>query len=111
MPAKRHHYVPQFYLRYFLPDGEKTLWVYDKEGGPPRRQQPKDTAVIGGFYSVKGEFHEPDEIERELSRLEAVAKVILDRWQQAKAIPLPDEILAMAYFLALLHTRVPRAQL
>lgn len=108
MAAKRHHYVPQFYLRYFLLKGSNILWVYDKEGGEARPQQPKDTAVIGGFYSIKTPAGEMDDTEQEFSQLEAVAKPILDRWQEDKAIPSPNEIAEIAYFLALLHTRVPR---
>jgi len=48
-------------------------------------------------------------MEQEFALLESVAKPILDRWQEDKAIPLPHEIPEIAYFLALLHTRVPRA--
>lgn len=109
MAAKRHHYVPQFYLRYFVPKGGNTLWVYDKEGGGARPQQPKDTAVIRGFYSIKTATGELDDMEQEFSCVEAIAKRVLDRWQEDRAIPSPREIAEIAYFLALLHTRVPRA--
>ena len=92
MPAKRHHYVPQFYLRYFLPKGRNALWVYEKEGGTAKPQQPKDTAVIGGFYSINTSTGEPDDMEREFPQVEGAAKLVLDRWQENKAIPSSDDI-------------------
>ncbi len=65
MTAKRQHYNPQFYLRYFLPAGEKTFWVYDKEGGEPRRQAPLNTGIIGNFYTAETPTGERVDLENE----------------------------------------------
>ena len=111
MTAKRHHYVPQFYLRYFASDaGQKTptFWVYDKAGGEPRQQPPVNTAVEGHFYSFETEEGRDDRIEEALARLEAAAKPILDHWLSAGVRPEREEISEIGGFLAFMHTRVPR---
>jgi hypothetical protein len=101
--TKRSHYIPQFYQEYFLSPGEKTFWVYDKEGGEPRPQQPKDTAVIGHLYRFQAG------LEGDFSKQEGMVKPILDRWHTPGVVPEPQEIPIVASFLAYLHTRGPRA--
>jgi len=113
MSSKRHHYVPQFYLRYFLPiireKRATSFWVYDKNGGPPHQQTPLNTAVESHFYSFDIPGEEPrDVVEQMLSSLESNAKPILDRWQIPRATPNMDEVSEMAIFLAFIHARVPR---
>jgi hypothetical protein len=106
--SKRHHYVPQFYLRYFVdPDG--LLHVYDKEGQSHRVQTPGNTTVQNKFYGYSdraGNYH--DEIENYFAEIESSAKGVLDRWQQSSARPEPPEMMLMSQFLALSHCRVPR---
>jgi len=101
--TKRSHYIPQFYQEYFLLPGEKTFWVYDKESGEPRPQQPKDTAVIGHLYRFQAG------LEGDFSKQEGMVKPILDRWYAPRAVPEPQETPIVASFLAYLHTRGPRA--
>lgn len=50
---KRQHYLPRFYLDGFSRDG--LVAVYDREKDEVRRQQPKDTTVIGHFYTMVDE--------------------------------------------------------
>jgi Protein of unknown function (DUF4238) len=106
--SKRHHYVPQFYLNYFCSEGASTLWVYEKGSARPRSQTPYNTAVEGGLYALTVDGRKDDLVERNLSEIESVTKPILDRWQQHGALPLPEEIMIVVQFLALLHVRVPR---
>ncbi len=112
--TKRYHYVPQFYLAYFLPDtktGAKTFWVYDKDGGHPRPQTPINTAVESGFYSFESAPGTSDDVlERKVfGPIEQAAKPILDQWQTPGARLQPQDVPRMAAFLAFMHTRVPRA--
>lgn len=111
MGAKRHHYLPRFYLEYFLLEGgATTFWVYDKEGGEPRQQTPVNTCVEGHLYSLRNATGGKDDyLEREiLSRLDGRAKPILDRWQDTGGEALHDDVPVIADFAAMLHTRVPR---
>ncbi len=99
----RNHYVPKFYLEYFLPKKEpRVFWVYDKEGGEPRAQTPINTGIERHFYgddSIEGKVFSPKE---------SIAKPIMDRWLKARSRIRESEIPHMANFLAFIHSRVPR---
>jgi hypothetical protein len=49
----RHHYIPQFYLKGFCREGEKTLWLYDKVTKNLRAQNPSKIAVINNYYTFE----------------------------------------------------------
>jgi hypothetical protein len=109
--AKRNHYLPQFYLEYFIPASRPAhFWVYDKEGGNPRPQTPINTGVEGHLYTVLNEDGAKDDfIETQvLSPLDGVAKSILDRWADPQSRIQEEEIPVIAEFLAFFDTRVPR---
>ena len=112
--TKRPHYVPKFYLNYFLPDpssGVKNFWVYDKDSGIARPQTPINTAIERGFYSFEtlpGARDDP--VERKIfGPIEQAAKPILDHWQLPGARLKLGDVPQIAAFLAFMHTRVPRA--
>ncbi len=49
-PARRHHYLPRFYLAGFTADGKKDDWLYvfDLESGnpKPRKQRPDKVGFV-----------------------------------------------------------------
>lgn len=47
---KRHHFVPESYLRGFVEDSTGFLNVYSKHSGMWRRQKPKQVMVRNKFY-------------------------------------------------------------
>jgi hypothetical protein len=108
--AKRNHYLPQFYLEYFILPGEKCIWVYDKSGGEPRCQQPINTGVEGHLYSIINEQGEKDDsIETQfLAPLDGRVKPVLDRWGLPGAQLTSEDVPLVAEFMASLCTRVPR---
>jgi hypothetical protein len=112
MSSKRHHYVPIFYLNYFvtnLSGRTPSFLVYDKAGGPARIQTPINTAVQGHLYSFETPSGAKDDsLERALAELETKATPILSRWQNAAAVPTDNETHQISQFLALMHTRSPR---
>jgi hypothetical protein len=67
---KRHHYISRFYLEGFA-DSEGLLSVFDRKDGTIRRQQPKDTTVVGHFYTF---FDEQDRQRFELEKLFSVVE-------------------------------------
>ncbi len=102
---KRHHYLPEFYLRGFC-SGE-TLWLFDRERNQMRQQTPANTAVRSYYYA----FDEPagsrnTQIEALLSRVESDAKPCLEALRHGKALK-KEERAKLAFFFALLRTRVP----
>jgi len=113
MLIKRQHTVPAFYLDNFVDDRggcARTFWVFDKGGGEPRRQTPKDTTVERHFYSIKRpDSTWNDQLERSLGRFETIAGPIIRRLLEGGNARLADrDIAELAYFMGVLHVRVPR---
>jgi hypothetical protein len=110
MSTKRHHYLPQCYLKNFLPTDEpKIFWVYDKAGGEPRRQSPINTGVQKRLYTIGPEGDPDDSVEVDiLAPADGRAAPILRRWAESGAQPTKDELLVMVEFLTYMHSRVPR---
>jgi len=113
MAYKRNHYVPEFYLKSFalaIPGHRKPkIWVYDKEGGPPRQQSPKDTAVMSDIYTIRNvEGVQPYFLEQAFAKCESAVKPILELWKEPDAKPAVKEMFVVSEFLAYLYLRVPR---
>ncbi|XKO55426.1 DUF4238 domain-containing protein [Lysinibacillus fusiformis] len=58
MEKRRHHYVPQFYLKGFLddrvtPPHEPSIWVYDKQLDTLKKKGTKKIAELNGYYDLK----------------------------------------------------------
>lgn len=56
---KRHHFLPEAYLRRFT-DEHGNLWVIDRKQGVVRRQSPEVTAAERELYSLDDESGERD---------------------------------------------------
>jgi len=103
--AKRHHTVPQFYLRGFA---EKDRIATVRLPGDQRfTQSVSDASVAKNFYAVEGHEDGDDVIEKALSEVEGITAAVF------KAIaggtwPLSlNDRMSLGYFVALQVTRVP----
>ena len=74
-PARRHHTVPQFYLRGFA-DGE-TLRTIALPGRRRYKQSVRDASVETDFYALPGHPEGDDVLERALSEVEGAAAAVL----------------------------------
>lgn len=103
--AKRQHYLPRFYLDGFSADG--LVAVYDREKDETRRQHPKDTAVIGHFYTMEdADGRKRYEIEALLGEYETKAAPVVKKLA-AKGDINADERTDLAVFIALGAMRTP----
>jgi hypothetical protein len=80
--AKRHHYVPRFYLSRFV-DKDGFLWAYDKVDDRFFRTSPNSVAREHDFYDVShlmptGE--DPLLMEKQLAHIESEASKITEAW-------------------------------
>lgn len=103
---KRHHYVPEFYLKGFVgTDG--CLAVLDRASDHVRLLQPSAVTVEKHFYAAtdeRGRRH--SDIERALASVEGVAAPILRKLTARE--PLNErERKEMSFFLGLLSVRTP----
>ncbi len=105
--AKRHHYLPQSYLEAFTgQDG--LLSVFDREAKSFRRQQPKNTALQGNFYTITDNHgRKSDAIERMFAGLESQACTVLRRLDARQTGWSEQERVSFAIYLAYFYTRTP----
>ncbi len=102
---KRHHYLPEFYLDRFTGSGR--LWVFDRSKGQLRGTTPRNTAVIGHYYSFTDESGERRaDVERLLAAIEAAAKPAFDALESGADFSREDRF-RLARFLGLLMARTP----
>lgn len=51
--SRRHHYLPQMYLRGFADEAER-VWVFDRQNNAYVHQGILNTAVKKDFYTIVG---------------------------------------------------------
>lgn len=102
--AKRHHTVPQFYLRGFARDGQVTTVRLPGQHRFP--QSVRDASVANNFYSVAGHPDGADVFERDMADVEGDAAPIFDRVARG-AWPLgKEDRMTLGYFVALQAVRI-----
>ena len=101
---KRHHYIPQFFLKYFSQD-QANLWVFDREKKAYRFQDTRKIASENKFYTytVKGK---EENLEGIFGMIEGLAKPILDKLIQKSEITMQEKA-DFSMFLAALRVRIP----
>ncbi|MDB5224989.1 MAG: hypothetical protein JWO43_611 [Candidatus Adlerbacteria bacterium] len=103
---KRHHYVPQFYLKGFADEHER-VWVYDRVTQQFRHQKTDQIAVIGHYYRIeKRDGSLSVEVEQYLSEVEGDAAFALNKLDKHESIT-QEEKIHIAVYIALQMTRVP----
>ncbi|MCI0627455.1 MAG: DUF4238 domain-containing protein [Acidobacteria bacterium] len=92
---KRHHYVPQSYLREFVdpntpPEHEPYVWIFSKDGKKKERRAPHNIFWGTDLYRLKIDGEKHYSIETSLSQLEGrYAEIVRDKIK--KHLPLSDE--------------------
>jgi Protein of unknown function (DUF4238) len=106
MPAKkrRHHVVPQWYLRGFA-DEQKNLLEWPVDGRPPTLRSVRGVAWAPHFYAA--DLSAPDDdFEDALSELESDAAPVGRRLQDG-ILPTGDDRKVMALYIAAQMVRTP----
>lgn len=103
---KRHHFVPQFYLRRFAAhEPNEEIWTYDMQTGEVRGSSVENTAFEKYLYSVTLEDgSRTDDLENLIADIEGRAAPVLDHVLAGENIE-GQERADFASFLALMHVR------
>lgn len=103
---RKHHYLPQFYLRGFSVD-QRTLLQIEKQSLKHYPGQIKDVAAIRDFHEIDGDdVSDPQAIEKHLAQLESLMA-------QDLCVVLKDGLVdpvrrsGLIEFLSLMRMRVP----
>jgi hypothetical protein len=85
--ARRHHYVPQCYLKGFVRDRSKPrLFVIDGKEHRSFPTAPANVAAQRDFHRVEIDGYEPDALENSFSEFEGEISQALDRIIAARSI-------------------------
>lgn len=78
--ARRHHFVPRFYLEGFCADDARALAVYDRVRNAYRAQRPAEVAHRRDYYVYEDERGNPVfTIEEGLGEVEGAASTVIQR--------------------------------
>lgn len=109
---KRHHYLPQFYLKGFSQDKSR-LFLYDKMIKDPKLQFPyRTTENIGlenNLYLYTNKSMKKETLEEFFSKIENLAKNVIEKLENRIEIT-PYERGHLALFVAFLWFRTPSAK-
>lgn len=113
--ARRHHYLPQFYLAGFTPSGKKEdkLWVFDLDTGKKFTTTTENVACEKDLYRWEGVTEHEDFLETEtFQKLDNKASKIIESILQTKTIPSKDtdEYSYLMQFIAAFKIRTPWSQ-
>lgn len=106
--SKRHHYLPQFYLKGFI--NKEKFCVYDRGKNEFRIQTPLNTAIEKDYYTFidnKGEKNKS--IEKILADIEGRVVPVCDKISKQENLSDEDKGI-LSLFLAFFIYRVPEFQ-
>ena len=109
MTARRHHYVPQCYLRGFVLDHDKPqLYVINGKEQHTFRTAPAKVAAQRDFHRIEVDGHEPDALENALSGFETKVSQSLERIIATRSIRNENDRVYLLNLMALMATKNPR---
>ncbi|MEK6691067.1 MAG: DUF4238 domain-containing protein [Nitrospirota bacterium] len=109
MPKKRHHYIPEFYLKGFIDSkNEPNIWVYDKDDGKVIKATARNIAVEKHYFSFINESGERDSetIENLMAGIESETAKVLNKIKSCTDLT-GDDKLIFTGFIACMMIRVP----
>jgi hypothetical protein len=105
-PAKRHHYLPVFYLAGFCGDDGK-LTIFDEQKSEFRRSTPENTQFRNRYYDLlDAQGRRLDTVEDNLAVIEGRAASALRGLESGEAISMQERF-DISLFMGLLACRTP----
>lgn len=109
--ARRHHIVPQFYLRNFMPEAGSTLFVADLLSRKTFNADPRNIAVRRDFHTVSAPDQDPDVVEKGLADLESKVAPALLRIVKRQYVGDDDDAGFVLFFATLLLIKTPQLRI
>lgn len=107
--ARKHHYVPRWYLRGFLRYAEKPqLAVIDLARGSRFSCPPEGVAAERDFHTIDVEGHPPDALEKAFADFDNDAAAAVRRIVEASSIADRDAFTYVLNLMSLIAAKNPR---
>ena len=105
MPAKRHHYLPQFYLRGFLKHDRKQLTVVKIDDGDFFQTDTKNIGCETNWNRVGDDRYS---VEKHFAKIDGATSRVLKKVIEDETFPTDiDDICLLYYFIARLSVHNP----
>jgi Protein of unknown function (DUF4238) len=110
MTARKHHYVPQCYLKLFSVSHKKIpqLTVFDRERKKMFKTGIDNVAAQRDFNTIDSEGYDPDTFEKEMSRFESELAEALQRINVARSLADEEDRAYLINLVGLTALRNPR---
>lgn len=108
--SKRHHYVPQGYLKGFADEREHIQVVPLDSSEKPRCPHVKNVALENNFHTTPEVPGDEDWFEKEISKVEANAIEIIRQLDSGIVPEAPDWRMELSVFIALQAVRGPETR-
>jgi hypothetical protein len=107
--ARRHHYVPQCYLKGFVSNPKKPkLFVIDGKERRSFHTAPANVAAERDFHRIEVDGYAPDALEAALSGFETELSQALERIIATRSIKNTDDRAYLFNLMALMAVKNPR---
>jgi uncharacterized protein DUF4238 len=111
MVARRHHYLPQCYLKGFSKPRKRgkshEVHVFDRSG-KTFRTNIINVAAERDFNRIEVEGHPPDIVEQEIAKFESKVGPALSRILESRTLKNEDDRFVLFNLIALVGTKNPR---
>ena len=105
MPAKRHHFLPRFYLRGFLKHNRNQLTVIKMENGDFFKTDTKNVGLEADWNRVGDDRAS---VEEHLAKIDSATSQVLNKIAKDEVLPTEtDDITLLFYFAARLSVHNP----
>lgn len=109
MTARKHHYVPQCYLKGFVKDrNTPKLFVVDAKERRTFDTSPANVAAERDFHKIDVEGQEPDALENAFSRFESELSPAIERIIASRSIKNDEDRILLFNLIGLMATKNPR---
>lgn len=108
-PPRKHHYLPQFYLRGFSANG-RSVYQIEKNGSRGFLCSISDAAAVRDYHVIDdSDVSDVQQVEKALGELEGHIAPVLGEIQ-CFGLPSPDKRALLIQFISLMRWRVPAAK-
>jgi hypothetical protein len=107
--ARRHHFVPEFYLAGFTGAGSKDDFLYalDRVTLKQWKARPAELAHQRDFYRIDLPGVPPDAIEQAFAKFEARAAPVIERIVETRTIPSGEDFSILMNLVAWMAVKIP----